>query len=293
MSFDERVPSALKERQIWFAGIITRPIDENSHMMPLAPNGAPMTSEACRYISPSPTMQPHKRIELYNQQYWWRLLKAMHEIAPLVTRLFGYADFNQSISTPYLIAYPPNSWSLNVIGDQLLKWIDDEYHADDKKLVRDSAMLDLAFNYCFLAPSHRHLSTENESTSAIAQLMTQTLFHQPHVKLFQLDCDMFTFRSEFLKHDPDYWIDNDFPKLMRERTYFFVMARNNQNHIIWKEVPEEEFRFLERFSNGCTIEDACEWLETQPAAMKGAAETYLAHWLQDWTLRRWLTPVRP
>src|SRR4051812_44875922 len=108
MAFDAAVPTQLKRMQEWFASIITRPVDEESRINPLSPEGVPMEQEACRYITPSATLLPAQRIQIYNQQYWWRLLSIMHELYPLVTRLFGHRDFNQTIAIPYLVKYPPS-----------------------------------------------------------------------------------------------------------------------------------------------------------------------------------------
>lgn len=107
MTFDAKVPFKLKKTQLWFGSIIGRPIDEDSKMNPISPAGQPIEIEACDFIRPSPTLRPAQRIQIYNQQYWWRLLSSMHETFPLVTRLFGYHDFNKIIAIPYLVKFPP------------------------------------------------------------------------------------------------------------------------------------------------------------------------------------------
>lgn len=288
MIFDQLVPSELKDRQIWFASIITRPIDLESQMMPISPSGIPMEIEAAQYIAPSATMRPEKRIQVYNQQYWWRLLSALHELFPLVTRLFGYTDFNQTIGIPYLEKYPPNSWSLNNLGERFPQWIQESYSADDKKLILESGTLDQAFNDVFLVGEETPINSENHSPDTVAELMTRTLHLQPYVKLFELDNDLFTFREQFLKQDPDYWLENDFPPMNRDHVYYYVMARTPNNSIMWKELPLAEFRLIQRFVHGSTIDAACDWLETQPPEIRDSAELHLATWLQDWTVRRWL-----
>lgn len=289
MSFDPHVPTELKDRLVWFASIITRPIDLHSQMMPISPSGISMEVEAARYIAPSPTLRPHQRIQLYNQQYWWRLLSGLHEIFPLVTRLFGYTDFNQTIGIPYLERYPPDTWSLNNIGDKLPRWIKEYYLENDQKLVWESALLDQTFNECFLIEGKIPINGEHQSPETVEALMNQTLFLQPHVRLFELDNDLFTFREEMIKQDPDYWIEHDFPPLLRERSYYYVIARTVQNHLLWKEISKAEYALLQVFEKGSTMDNACEWLEKQPKEIREESEQQLASWLQDWTVRRWLT----
>lgn len=151
MTYDTKVPIKLKKIQHWFGSIIGRPIDEDSRMNPLSPSGNPMELEAYDFIKPSPTLRPAQRIQIYNQQYWWRLINHMHESFPLVIRLFGYHDFNRTIAIPYLVSYPPTHWSLNQLGDKLPQWVEEEYQADDKQLVYDAVRVDWAFSHSFVA----------------------------------------------------------------------------------------------------------------------------------------------
>jgi hypothetical protein len=287
MTFDAKVPVNLKETQKWFAGIITRPIDEDSHMNPISPAGIPMVEEAPLYIAPSHTLQPAQRIELYNQQYWWRLLNTLQEVYPLVLRLFGYHDFNQSIGIPYLVKYPPCHWSLVVLGDYLPQWVQEEYRASDRQLILDATKIDHAFNACFIAPAFEKI---NDVGNAEA-LLSQTLYLQPYVQLFSMDYHLFQFRKEFLLQEPEYWIENDFPKLARERTYYFVLYRNRNNDLCWNEISEGEYRLLSQFRQGTSIDNACQWLEWQSGTLYEEAHKHLHLWFQEWTARGWLTDL--
>lgn len=291
MTFDSSVPDPLKRTQQWFASIITRPIDEESRMIPISPSGIPMAQEAWNYISPSPTLQPAQRIEIYNQQYWWRLLSNMHETYPLLTRLFGYFDFNQSISFPYLVKYPPNHWSLNLLGDRLFKWVEEEYFEKDKQLVLDAVRIDWAFNHSFVVPSKPALDLSILSTPEdMSSLLDQPVSLQPHVQLFELPYDLFRFRIEFLKQNPDYWLDNDFPPLpCRDEMYYFVLFRDRANNIDVVQIEKSEYQVLKRFQAITSVEAVCEWLEEQDEAFGAEAATNLPLWFQHWTMRQWLS----
>ncbi len=103
------IPPGLKSVQEWFGNVISSPLEDNNYIKTIAPSGYLIAEEAARYIIPTPNLRAHQRIQIYNQQYWWRLLKAMHESFPLVTRLFGYHAFNETIAIPYLYKYPQDS----------------------------------------------------------------------------------------------------------------------------------------------------------------------------------------
>jgi hypothetical protein len=291
--FDSAAPGKLKKTQLWFAGIITQRIDEDSRIPPCAPSGTPIEEEACIFIKPSPTLRPAQRIELYSQQYWWRLLSILHDTYPFVTRLFGHHDFNQTLGIPYLMAYPPNTWSLNALGNNLPQWIFDNYHNSDKKLVQNAAELDFGFHDCFVAPQLKPL--QSEATSQLedfSPLLTRTLYLQPSVALFQFDYDLLNFRMEFLKEPPEYWIDNNFPPL-EPTPLSLVVFRNSNNHTVWNTLTEAEIKLLNCFRKGSTIEEACNWIEQQDKSIYEEAEKNLHLWIQSWIVKKWLTLERP
>ncbi len=287
--FDIKVPSKLKKTQIWFGSIIGRPIDEDSRMNPISPAGQPMEIEACDYIRPSLTLRPAQRIQIYNQQYWWRLLNILHESFPLVTRLFGYHDFNRLIAIPYLVKFPPNHWSLNDLGYLLSKWVETDYAENDKQLVLDSAKIDWAFNHSFCCLQKEPiLQSSLPQAGDPSSLLDKKIGLQEHLCLFVMDYDLFTFRVDFLKQEPEYWIDHDFPLLQKEKKYHFVLFRNLNNDIQWKEIPEAEYRLLKLIQSGTTIENLCQWLEQQHGSLYEEAQKNLHLWFQEWIVSRWL-----
>jgi len=304
MSFDQKVPGSLQGIQEWFASIITRPIDDQSHMDTISPSGCPMTEEAQKYVSPSPTLESHQRIELYNQQYWWRLLNTLHNSFPLVVRLLGYHNFNDRIAMPYLVKYPSHHWSLSFLGDRLDQWITEEYEGEDKQILRDAVQIDWAFNMSFFAQHQDSLTsdmTPDEMDPNVVLKRKACL--QKHLYLFDLKYDLFKFRYEMKQKDPDFWSNHHyanlkhalnegethFPKLKQDRDYFFVLYRNARNAVVYEEMPEAEYRLLEKFREGATIEEVCHWLETQEEELYQKAIPDLQKWLESWIVKEWLT----
>ena len=94
MIFDKKVPLELKKTQEWFASIITRPIDVENQMMPISPSGVPMEEEAKRFIVPRPKLRADERIQIYNQQYWWRLLNILQDEAVIANHRYYYPNNN-------------------------------------------------------------------------------------------------------------------------------------------------------------------------------------------------------
>lgn len=284
----EKYPTDLETTQKWFANIITNKLDDD-YINTVTPHGMLVAEESARYIVPSKTLQPHQRMQIYNQQYWWRLLKALHENFPLVTRLFGYYAFNEEIAIPYLLKYPPKHWSLNVLGDLLPKWVQEDYKGEDRSLIYQATALDWACNASFVAPKKSHLTSDILGGESQEKLMTYKFYLQPHIHLFNLEFDLFTFRDAFLLKDVDYWTENDFPPLAKGRPFYFVIFRSHKNLILWKEISVAEYTVLQELKAGATIQELCDHLETQPTDIFEEVSQNLQQWLQRYTIHHWLT----
>lgn len=284
-----QISYSIQTTQEWFASIITNPLGENGIIQSHTSNGLEIAEEAARYIVPSPTLQPHQRIQIYNQQYWWRLLNTLHSNFPLVTRLFGSLNFNDKIGIPYLMHYPSQHWSLYELGKHLPKWIQEFYQEPDKMLVYHAACLDWAFTASFIAPQFPPLDLTQINETNSENWLFCPFYLQPHIHLFIWEYDLLTFRINFLKKEVDYWMHHRFPKLNKHKTYRFVLYRNHKNNISWRAISQSEQLLLEKFQAGSTLTDACEYLENQETTVYEYAAKHLQKWIQEWTQAGWLT----
>lgn len=291
MTYDAKTPTTLKNRQQWFASIITEPLIEGSSINPVTPEGRTIAEEANQWIAPSPTLEPWQRMEIYNQQYWWRLLKILQNIYPTLTRLFGYEDFNKTIAVPYLVKYPSKHWSIDHIGNCLTNWIEEDYKDEDQGLIYDVALVDHTIDRTFVIPNRKAIDmTQLPQGTNISDLLSRKIYLQPWVTLFELKYDLFRFREHMLKEEVEHWMENDFPSLMQEREkYYFVVWRDAEKNVVWDELSEAEYLVLNRFQEGNTIERACEWLEKQGKGLCDQAAAHIHFWFQEWTLKHWLT----
>lgn len=278
------VPPELLGIQKWFASIITRPIDQNSQMISLSPSGCPMEQEAPLFISPGRKLSSAARIQIYNQQYWWRLLTILHRNFPTLTRLFGYTDFNLSIAMPFLTRYPSRHWSLAKLGDQLTAWLKEYYLNGDKELILAVAEVDWAYQALFFAPPPTYLLPSTV-------LLSEKLCFQSHVKLFRFPFDIFSLREALLKKTVEFWMEApDFPPLCQNKTHFHLLYRMPNTHSVYREIGEGQWTLLNSIEKGLTIEEACEALERQGGAAYEEAAASLDLWVQEWMRQGWLIP---
>jgi hypothetical protein len=264
--FDEKAPPKLIRNQSWFAKTITTPLQMDSRLLD--------SHGASDYILPSQMLDSRERIEIYHQQYWWRLLKCLQENFPFLTRLFGHASFNEIIGVPYLSAHPPTHWGLNRLGMSLPAYLEKHYLEEDKDLVLAASHIDWSMQVAFWCEKKPLIDFSS------AEILTLPMRLQPHVHLFRFPADLFTFRERFLEEEVEYWDTHPFPDLAGKES-FFLLYRSPQNIVKWKELSKAEFQLLGLFRVGCSIQEACEKMESGEHARE--AEEYLSLWFHEWT----------
>ena len=266
MSYDPAVPKRLAHIQRWFGAAITQSM------------GSEIPS-AATYITQSTNLTPDERMQLYNQSYWLRLLAALHEEYPFLSRLFGKEAFDDEIGTGYLTAYPPTHWSLNLLGKDLLTYLEKTYLAPDRWLVLKAAEIDWACQHCFFAVSRPEIDLSTYDDKKAEELLDAPLQLQSYVRLVEAPGHFMHYREAFLQQEHEYWLENDFPQLEKDKTYYFILYRNNRLNMQWDSLEPTEYKLLSLIQSGMTIDQALEHVEECEE---------IALWIQKWLIRQWL-----
>jgi len=260
--------------QTWFAKIITAPLPKmDSANLPIYPPR--LIQEIRKQIASSPHLRSEERMGIYHQQYWWRLLTAMQELYPSLVRLFNHEDFNLQIAEPYLLARPPNDWSLSRIGWGLPEWLETHYLKKDAPLILALAHLDFAYENLVFAEKLPKIEP-----AALSQCKRTPLFLQPFVLLFELEADIFTFRTQLLEHPPSHWETQDLPPLKKSSKKLFFALSRNQDQTLYEEISPSYFALLSRLQKGTKLCDLLPFL---------APCDPIVEWFQALAAKGWLT----
>ena len=117
-------------------------------MRPLTP-GEGMQREnaevAVRIIKPNDRLDSFDRLQIYNQQYWWRLLGNFGEDFHGLRAVIGPRKFDR-LATAYLESCPSMSWSLRDLGEKLESFIAEhpEFVAPHEKLAGEMVRVEWA-----------------------------------------------------------------------------------------------------------------------------------------------------
>src|SRR6202158_6637053 len=112
----------LLELQRTMARAVMQPLTFTEHMQRTGPDGQPMRAYAARFIKPNDRLTSFERLEIYNRQYWFRLLSSMIEDFPGLRSVLGDRRF-EAMSKAYIVECPSRSFTLRNLGARLESWL--------------------------------------------------------------------------------------------------------------------------------------------------------------------------
>ncbi len=74
------------------------------------------------FIKPNDRLTSLERLEIYNKQYWFRLLDCLYDDYPGLRAILGQSRFRR-LSIAYLEKYPSDSFTLRNLGSRLEKFL--------------------------------------------------------------------------------------------------------------------------------------------------------------------------
>ena len=112
----------LMQLQRTMARAVMQPLTSSERMQRRAPGGGPMKRYASRFIKPNDRLTSFERLEIYNRQYWFRVLSALGEDFPGLRSVLGQRRFD-AMTKAYLIANPSRSFTLRNLGSRMESWL--------------------------------------------------------------------------------------------------------------------------------------------------------------------------
>ncbi len=100
------------------ARAVMQPLTLSERMRRTAPGGGRMSAYAARYIKPNDRLTSFDRLEIYNRQYWFRVLGGLAEDFPGLRAVLGRQRF-ESMCKAYLTECPSRSFTLRAPKSEL------------------------------------------------------------------------------------------------------------------------------------------------------------------------------
>lgn len=288
----------LLKLQRTMARAVMQPLTASERMQRKAPDGKSMRGYAARFIKPNDRLTSFERLEIYNRQYWFRVLSSMIEDFPGLRSVLGDRRF-EAMCKAYLVDCPSRSFTLRNLGSQLESWLrkHSKWAGNKQALALDIVRLEWADIEAFDGKAEPALRTEDLlGTGAGGTNFRLRL--QPYVQLLSLNYPVDDLLLEVRKDDEDTdFASNAFQeKRKRKRVQavaklkpkdIFLAVHRIDNSVYFRRIEPEEFAILSALRKGNTLEAAIETalrktsipLEQRPAAVQ--------KWFHNWAALGW------
>ncbi|MBV9488546.1 MAG: putative DNA-binding domain-containing protein, partial [Verrucomicrobia bacterium] len=107
------------------ATALFRPLTPQWGMQKRWTDGRTMQELAAEFIKPNDRLSSFERLEIYNRQYWFRVLDCLQDDYPGLRAIVGEQKF-MKLATAYLARFPSESHTLRDLGSRLEQFIYEE-----------------------------------------------------------------------------------------------------------------------------------------------------------------------
>lgn len=284
----------LESLQREMAAAIMQPLTPDEQMRERAADGRAMEQVAASFIAPNSRLTAFERLEIYNRQYWFRVLSALAEDFPALSAVVGSQAFDR-ISVAYLCAHPSRSFSLRNLGSHLAEWLaaNPAYSGRRHRLAVDVARIEWAFVEAFDSAERAPLTLEQIATLDASSRLAL----QPHVRLLALEYPADDLVLNLHKHEKRQTSEAGvrheetnrpaaIPRIRRRPTW--VAAHRVDLAVYYRRLEREEFRTLVAIQRGIPLAEAIAtgFSESQIPEVRQAK--YIQQWFATWAELGWV-----
>jgi len=288
-------PMDLLALQREMAAAVMQPLTRDEGMRARSADGRAMTAVAESFIAPNSRLTAFERLEIYNRQYWFRVLGAIAEDFPALRAVVGPRRF-QALSIAYLTEHPSRSFTLRNLGSHLPEWLakHPERVGRRHRLALDVARIEWAFVEAFDSVEHEPLTIEQ-----IATLDGESrLALQPHLQLmalsFRVDELVLDLHKQQKRQASEAGVEREegnetpakLPRL-RERPTWLAAHRVDLS-VYYRRLEREEFQMLSALGEGLPLAQAIEagFAESRIGPKRQAQK--VQGWFANWAELGWI-----
>ena len=281
------------------AGVIMRRLNRNMRTERTWTDGRPTAVVAETFIKPNDRLSSLERIEIYNRQYWFRVIDCLYEDYPGLMAILGQRKFNALI-VAYLDKYPSRSFTLRNLGDRLEQFMTQQPKlvAPKFELAREMAAFEWAQVVAFDGPEEKPLTIDDLLGKNPTKLR---LALQPYITLLELHHPLDDYTTALkqqqtaLRSEASNAVDAPpenapAPRMKPPKCqHVFVAVHRHEFDLYFKRLEPLEYTLLSKLRDGSTLAKACD------AAVKNADpnvdwSSRIHRWFQNWTELGWFCP---
>jgi hypothetical protein len=286
----------LLKLQRTMARAVMQPLTESERMQRHAPDGRSMRTYAASFIKPNDRLTSFERLEIYNRQYWFRLLSSMTEDFPGLRSVLGSRRF-EAMCKAYLVDCPSRSFTLRNLGSQLESWLrkHSEWGGEKQGLALDIVRLEWADVEAFDGKAEPAL--QSEDLGAVDQA-TLRLKLQPYISLLDLQYPVDDLLLEVRKDDDGTdFASNAFQERRKRKRVqavarlkpakIFLVVHRIDNSVYFRRISAEEFAILLALRKGKTLARAIELALRKTSIQPNERAASVQQWFTNWAALGW------
>ncbi len=281
----------LDELQAAMANAIMRPLASRNRMQ----KSSGVVANAI--IRPNDCLTSFERLEIYNRQYWFRILDCFYDDYPGLRAVLGDRKFER-LARAYLARYPSESFSLRNLGRRVEGFLraEPKWTAPRNQLALDMARIEWANTVAFDEGAKPTVHVDDLLGRDPSKVR---LALQPYVTLLEVRYPVDDLLIAAKKGDDRLRGEaSNAVALQHKRARrisfrglkpgrLYIAVHRMENSVYYKSLTREQFAVLQALQQGKSIEKACAFLSKRraPAGKNWASE--LQHWFKEWTSFGW------
>jgi hypothetical protein len=278
------------------ARAVMQPLTRNERMQRVAPGGGRMQAYATRYIKPNDRLTSFERLEIYNRQYWFRVLGGLAEDFPGLRTVLGSQRF-EAMCKAYLTDCPSRSFTLRNLGARLEAWLrqNPSWIRDRRVLALDMVRLEWADIEAFDGQAKSPLRSEDLREIDASNLR---LSIQPYVQLLELHYPVDDLVLDVKHGDDTADFASNAVQERRKRSkvravaklkpaQIFLAVHRLDFSVYFRRIEREEFLLLNAVRSGKTIERAIELAFRKSSVVPEERAAFVQHSFQTWATLGW------
>ena len=286
---------SLEQIQREMAAAVMQPLTQSEEMRKKSTDGRSMRDVAESFIAPNSRLTSFERLEIYNRQYWFRVLGALAEDFPGLRAVVGARKF-EALSVAYLTQNPSRSFSLRNLGRKLADWLAAHPQAAGRRhaLAVDVARIEWAFVETFDSAELPQLTLDQIVTLDAGSKLAL----QPHLQLVPLSYpaddlvlnlhkrDKRQASEAGVRHEDDQDAPARLPRLRRRPTW--LAAHRVDFSVYYLRLRREEFLTLSAIRQGLPLMDALETGFIDSRIPIKRRPQMVQQWFANWAQLGWI-----
>jgi hypothetical protein len=272
------------------AQAVMRPLTPGLRMRAQWSDGRATKKIAASFIKPNDRLTSFARLEIYNRQYWLRVLECFYDDFPGVRAVLGEGAF-RNLAVAYLATHPSTCFTLRELGRHLVAFIDAQprWAKARRELAREMAQLEWAHIEAFDGEAKPPLGMEDLLGRDAGKVRLRL---QPYITLLELPYPLDDFlialrENTRLRGETSNAVEA-LPEtarvkklaLQKQRVVRLVVHRY-QNVVYYKRLDESQYGVLKAIQNGVSLERTLQTL----AGTKRTPP--IEKWFRQWATLGW------